>query len=43
MGTVSTLLMAFAPSLPLFVAGMILYGGTGFVTVPLNSYTTAAR
>jgi predicted MFS family arabinose efflux permease len=43
MGTVSTLLMAFAPSLPVFVAGIILYGGTGFVTVPLNSYTTAAR
>jgi MFS family permease len=43
MGTVSTLLMAFAPSLAFFVVGMILYGGTGFVTVPLNSYTTTAR
>jgi MFS family permease len=43
MGTVSTLLMAFAPSLSLFVGGMVIYGATGFVTVPLNSYTTAAR
>lgn len=43
MGTISTLLMALAPSLPIFVAGMVIYGATGFVTVPLNSYTTAAR
>jgi MFS family permease len=43
MGTVSTLLMALAPSLNLFIAGMLIYGTTGFVTVPLNSYTTAAR
>jgi MFS family permease len=43
MGAVSTLLMAFAPSLPVFVGGMLLYGTTGFVMVPLNSYTTAAR
>lgn len=38
-----TLLMAFAPSLPLFAAGMVLYGLTAYVTVPLNSYVTAAR
>jgi len=43
MGTISTLLMAFAPSLSTFVAGMVVYGATGFVTVPLNSYTTTAR
>jgi MFS family permease len=43
LGTVSTLLMAFAPGLNIFVGGMILYGVTAFVTVPLNSYTTAAR
>ena len=43
LGTISTLLMAFAPSLAGFVAGMIIYGATGYVTVPLNSYTTAAR
>ena len=43
MGTISTLLMAVAPSLTVFVIGIIIYGATGFVTVPLNSYTTAAR
>ena len=43
MGTVSTLLMAASQSLPIFVTGMVLYGATAFVTVPLNSYTTAAR
>jgi MFS family permease len=43
MGAISTLLMAFAPSLEWFVGGMLLYGTTGFVMVPLNSYTTAAR
>lgn len=43
MGTVATLMMAFAPSLALFVPGIVLYGATGFVTVPLNSYLTAAR
>jgi MFS family permease len=42
-GTISTLIMAFATSLGGFVAGLILYGATGFVTVPLNSYTTATR
>jgi predicted MFS family arabinose efflux permease len=35
--------MAFAASLSMYVAGMLLYGLTSFVTVPLNSYTTAAR
>jgi MFS family permease len=43
MGTVSTLTMALAPSINVFVVGMVVYGATGFVTVPLNSYTTAAR
>jgi MFS family permease len=42
-GLASTWVMALAPSLPFFVTGMILYGMTAFVTVPLNSYTTAAR
>lgn len=41
--TLATILLAFANSLAVFVAGMILYAMTGFVTVPLNSYTTAAR
>ncbi len=42
-GAVSTGLMALAASLPMFVAGMALYGLTSYVTVPLNSYTTHAR
>jgi MFS family permease len=35
--------MALAPSLPFFVAGLLLYGLTAFVSAPLNSYVTAAR
>jgi len=42
-GAASTGLMALANSLPLFVLGMVLYGTTSFVTVPLNCYTTSAR
>ncbi len=42
-GAISTGLMALAKSLPVFVGGMVLYGLTSFVTVPLNSYTTHAR
>lgn len=42
-GTLSTILLGFAPNLTVFVIGMVLYGATSFVTVPLNSYTTAAR
>lgn len=42
-GFVSTGLMALATTLPIFVAGMLLYGMTMFVVSPLNSYVTAAR
>lgn len=42
-GAIATGLMALAKSLPVFVGGMVLYGMTSFVTVPLNSYTTHAR
>ncbi|MFZ5881996.1 MAG: MFS transporter [Chloroflexota bacterium] len=42
-GIVATLLMAAASSLPLFVAGLLLYGFTAFVSSPLSSYVTAAR
>jgi MFS family permease len=42
-GIAATLLMAAASSLPLFVAGLLLYGFTAFVASPLNSYVTAAR
>jgi len=43
LGAAATGLMAIARSLPMFVFGMVLYGLTSFVTVPLNSYTTHAR
>ena len=42
-GILSALLMATASSLPLFVAGLLLYGFTAFVSSPLSSYVTAAR
>lgn len=42
-GIVATLLMALATTLPVFVAGVFLYGFTAFVSSPLDSYTTAAR
>lgn len=42
-GVLATGVMALAYALPLFVVGMLLYGFTGFVSSPLNSYITAAR
>ena len=39
----ATGVMAFAPGLTWFVAGMLIYGVTAFVASPLNSYVTAAR
>jgi MFS family permease len=35
--------MALAPSLTIFVIGMLIYNLTAFVSSPLNSYITAAR
>lgn len=43
MGLAATIIMAFARELPLFVAGMLTYGLTAFVSSPLSSYVTAAR
>ena len=43
MGLVSTVVMAMARDLPLFVVGMLGYGLTAFVSSPLSSYVTAAR
>lgn len=43
MGLLSCALMAAANTLPIFVAGLILYSFTAFVMSPLNSYVTAAR
>jgi predicted MFS family arabinose efflux permease len=42
-GIIATWAMALAPSLPYFVAGLLLYSTTAFVSAPLNSYITAAR
>jgi len=42
-GTLATGFMALANTLPMLIAGMILYGTTSFVVVPLNSYSTTAR
>lgn len=42
-GLISALIMASAKSLPVFTAGILLYGMTSFVVSPMNSYITAAR
>ena len=43
LGVAAAWLMALGTSLPIFTAGLLIYGLTGFVTVPMNSYITAAR
>lgn len=43
LASLATWTMAIAPSLPLFVIGMLVYNLTAFVSSPLNSYITAAR
>lgn len=42
-GAVAGAMMYFAETLPLFITGAALYGFTGFVISPLNSYVTSAR
>lgn len=42
-GTIATLLMAFAPSLPWFVAAMLFFGLTSFVIAPMNAYIVSKR
>ena len=42
-GLLSSIMMASARTLPLFVTGLILYSFTTFVISPLTSYVTAAR
>ena len=42
-GLLAAGVMAAARSLPVFVAGMLFYGLTAFVSSPLNSYVTAGR
>jgi MFS family permease len=43
MGLISTAIMGFALTLPLFLVGLFGYGLTAFVSSPLSSYVTAAR
>lgn len=43
LGVLSTTMMAFAPSLNLFIIGLFLYGLTSAVLSPMNSYIAAAR
>lgn len=43
MGALATLLMAASGRIQIVVLGMLVYGMTAFVTVPLNSYVAAAR
>src|SRR3990170_5841605 len=42
-GTVASILMFLATTLPLFVAAMVLYFLTSFVMSPLSSYVATAR
>jgi len=43
LGTVSAIVMAAAGSLPFFVAGLLAYGCTSFISAPMNSYVTNLR
>lgn len=43
MGLAATLIMAAAQTLPVFVAGLLVYGFTSFVSAPLSSYVTSQR
>ena len=43
LGIVSAIVMAAARSLPFFVAGLLAYGCTSFISAPLNSYYTSLR
>ena len=43
LGTVATWVMALAPSLAVFIIGLMMYGLTSSVMAPLNTYVQAAR
>ena len=43
LGIASAIVMAAARSLPLFVAGLLAYGCTSFISAPVNSYVTSLR
>ncbi len=42
-GLLSALIMGFAPSMEVFVVGMMAYGLTAFVSAPMNSYVASVR
>lgn len=42
-GTTATVMMALSPNLTTFTIALIIYGGTGFATPPMNSYITNTR
>jgi len=43
LGTAAGWTMALAPSLPMFIVGLLVYGLTGFVVAPMNAYITSVR
>jgi MFS family permease len=43
LGIASAVAMAAARSLPFFVAGLLAYGCTSFISAPMNSYVTSLR
>ena len=43
LGIASAIVMAAARSLPFFVAGLLAYGCTSFISAPINSYVTSLR
>ncbi|WP_322509718.1 MFS transporter, partial [Anaerolinea sp.] len=43
LGSASAIVMAFAMTEDVFIAGMLLYGLTSFVIAPMNAYITSVR
>jgi len=43
LGIASAIVMAAARSLPVFVAGLLAYACTSFISAPMNSYVTSLR
>jgi MFS family permease len=43
LGVVSALMMGFAQTRPVFVAGLMAYSITSFIVAPINSYITSLR
>jgi len=43
LGIAAAIVMAAARSLPIFVAGLLVYSCTSFISAPMNSYVTSLR